>query len=71
MLDRNRSTSGPTPWKIYDDDYDEDEKAKVWWGMCDCQLMPMDNVLVSYLEGLKFIMCDTWNTFLAVPHHLT
>ena len=23
--DRNGSTSGPTPWKIYDDDYDDDD----------------------------------------------
>jgi hypothetical protein len=38
--------------------------------MCDFQLMLMDNVLVSYLECLKFIMCDICKMFLVIPHHL-
>jgi len=33
--DRNGSTSGPTPWQIYDDDDDDDDDDEwmiLWWG---------------------------------------
>jgi len=29
MWDRNMSTSGPTPWQIYDDDDDDDDDVKL------------------------------------------
>jgi hypothetical protein len=28
--DRNGSTSGPTPWQIYDDDDDDDDDDAMW-----------------------------------------
>jgi len=32
--DRNGSTSGPTPWQMYDDDEDDDDVEKC--RCCDC-----------------------------------
>ena len=49
--DRNGSTSGPTPWQIYDDDDDDEIKKKhLWYTDCNLYLKTIEITCQSHLE---------------------
>ena len=57
--DRNGSTSGPTPWKIYDDDDDDDDKDK--FDTCSCVLKDIrNNTQQGRIKYGKSVLVLSW-----------